>query len=458
MAMKKGKAALMRAVSELKNTDYSREPELNSIYQRLSHGRKQFSEIFEKNIKAVMQISSLDLTMQHQTDKIIEIANKVTKATETIFGAAAGHASNQHEELTNTIIRVSEDTDAVYRKIDAGQNELTSIRELSEQTISISRQMQADMDELINIINQISNVISGIDSISMQTNLLALNASVEAARAGEAGKGFSVVANEIRALAEDTQKMTRNMGSFVDNMKNASRQSINSSTSTIESLASMAEKISNVWELNSDSQRYISGVNESISSIAAVSEEISSSMTEMENQLKDCTDFMRQVGQDLQQATEPVVDIEKILDTTAKQMGDMTKDAFFHLENEEFAEYMQNAISSHHTWLDNLKKMVSTKELIPLQLDSSKCGFGHFYYAMTPDIPGVLPIWEGLGAKHRKFHTYGIAVINALNKGDYSEADRLYWEAENYSRELLSDMERIVQLSIEKSNDNSNDK
>ena len=172
-------------------------------------------------------------------------------------------------------------------------------------------------------------------------------------------------------------------------------------------------------------------------------------MTEMENQLKDSTDFMRQVGQDLQQATEPVVDIEKILDTTAKQMGDMTKDPFFHLENEEFAGYMKNAISSHHTWLDNLKKMVNTRAIIPLQLDSSKCGFGHFYYAMTPDIPSVVPIWEGLGAKHRKFHTYGTAVINALNKGDYSESERLYWEAENYSRELIADMERIVQLTTE---------
>ena len=447
MAMKKGKAALMRAVSELKNTDYSREPELNSIYQRLSHGRKQFSEIFEKNIKAVMQISSLDLTMQHQTDKIIEIANKVTKATETIFGAAAGHASNQHEELTNTIIRVSEDTDAVYRKIDAGQNELTSIRELSEQTISISRQMQADMDELINIINQISNVISGIDSISMQTNLLALNASVEAARAGEAGKGFSVVANEIRALAEDTQKMTRNMGSFVDNMKNASRQSINSSTSTIESLASMAEKISNVWELNSDSQRYISGVNESISSIAAVSEEISSSMTEMENQLLESTEFMRNVGRELKQAIEPVVVIEETLDNSIKKMGAMSKDAFYRIRNDEFIKYMNAAISAHQTWLSNLKKIADTRTVTPLQLDSSKCGFGHFYYAMTPDIPGVLPIWQELGSKHKKFHTYGSVVINAVKNNEYGKAAQVYREAETYSRELIADMEKIVQLA-----------
>ena len=53
MAMKKKKSVLMKAVSELKSTDYSQEPDLNGIYQRLLKGRKQFAEVFEKNINAV---------------------------------------------------------------------------------------------------------------------------------------------------------------------------------------------------------------------------------------------------------------------------------------------------------------------------------------------------------------------------------------------------------------------
>ena len=446
MAIGKKKKVLMQAVSKLKAADYSADPELNSIYERLSDGRKQFAELFDKNIKAVMQISSLDLTMQYQTDKIIDISQQVTNATETIFGAAAGNAGNQHEELAHTIVDVSGETDEVYQKIEAGQKELTSIKELSEQTIEASKEMQQNMDELFNIINHISGIISGIGNISMQTNLLALNASVEAARAGEAGKGFSVVANEIRELSQETQQLTSGMEDFVKSMREASQKSIESANGTIDSLASMSDRIKNVWALNDESQAAVSRINDSVSNLAAVSQEISSSMTEMQNQLRESSDFMRTVGDDLRKATEPVVDIEKILDQTVRQMGDMSHDAFYHLENAEFAQYMRSAISSHNTWLNNLKKMVYSQQVSPLQLDSAKCGFGHFYHAITPDIPDILPIWNALGPKHQKFHKYGASVINAINSGRYTEAEQIYREAETYSRSLIADMNKILQV------------
>ena len=446
------RTALTRAVSELKETDYSREPELNGIYHRLSKGRKQFAEVFEKNIKAVMQISSLDLMLQHQTEKIIEISRNVAKATETIFGTSSegalmsGQTKNQHEDLTNTIIKVSSDTDEVYKKMEAGQEELTTIRELSNQTIGISEEMQRDMDELLQVINRMSEVIAGIDTISLQTNLLALNASIEAARAGEAGRGFAVVANEIRELAEETQKLTGNMGDFVEGIKSASQKSADSAAHTIDALGMMTEKIGHVWELNSESQQHVSKVNESISSIAAVSEELSSSMTEMENQLIDSTNFMREVGLELKKSAEPVVDIEKTLDESVKQMGIMTEDAFYHMENTEFAKYVSNAITAHQTWLSNLEKMVAERVVIPLQLDSTKCGFGHFYHAMTPKIPEILPTWIALGAKHKRFHKFGEGVIEAIRKEDYFMAEQIYREARDYSQGLIADMKYMLQM------------
>lgn len=442
---------LVKSISELRDDNYAGEPELSIMYQRLVHNRDQFAEIFEKNIKAVMQISSLDLTVQHETDKILEISHNVAKATEVIFGASGEHSelegNNSLEQLTNTIIRVSEETEEVYQKIEKGQQELTSIRDLSAQAIEVSKEMRKDMDELLDVINNMNEVIAGIESISMQTNLLALNASIEAARAGKAGRGFAVVADEIRALAEQTQKLTGDMGEFVEGIRGASQKSAGSTTNTIDALGTMTEKIGNVWELNDENQRHVSKVSESVTSLAAVSEEISSTMAEMENQLRNSTDFMREIGNELMKATEPVVEIEETLDSAVKQMGQMSNDSFFHMKNAEFCRYVQNAINAHRGWIKNLEKMVRERVIVPLQLDSSKCGFGHFYYSITPEIPGIHEIWDGLAEKHQKFHGFGSDVINALFNEDYVKAEQVCRAAEEYSRELIADMEKMLQIA-----------
>ena len=447
---------LIKAVSELKSEDYSKEPELNEIYNRLTKARQEFAEIFEKNIKAVMQISSLDLTMQYQTEQIMDISRKVSKAAETIFGTATGNSmftgahNNQHEELAHTITHIASETAEVNEKIESCQSDLTDIRDLSTQTIEISRKMQRDMDNLSEIIGRINEVITGIESISLQTNLLALNASIEATRAGEAGRGFAVVADEIRTRAGQTQTLTGNMGNFVEEIVSSSRKSVKSAAGTIQALESMTNKIENVWLLNNQNHQHVTKVNDSISSIAAVSEEISSSMTEMENQLHDSTDFMQNVGHDLKKATEPVVDIEKTLDDTVRKMGSLSEDPFFHLEYAEFAKHISNAITAHQGWLRNLKNMVKQRSIVPLQLDSSKCGFGHFYHAMTPRTPEIRQLWEGLGKKHERFHQFGGEAIHALKRGNYSDAEAVYNQADLYSRELIADLERIRQIALER--------
>lgn len=446
---------LVKSVANLQKDDYSASPDLQDIYQRLENGRRQFAEIMEKNINAVMQISSLDLMMHHEVEEILKISNSVAAATEMIFGtstgtaAAGGNGASSHEALTNTIIQVSEDTEEVYQKIEEGQKELTAIRDLSEQTMRVSQEMQKDMEELFEVINRMNEVIAGIDAISLQTKLLALNASIEAAHAGSMGRGFAVVADEIRGLAEETQKLTSSMGEFVENIKGASQKSSSSTKNTMGALGSMAERIENVWALNDENQKRVSHVSESVTSLAAVSEEITSSMTEMENQLRNSTDFMQEIGNEMKKTADPVVEIEKTLDDALKQMGSMSEDVFYHLENYEFCKYMRSAITAHHNWLENLRKMVLSKNVIPLQLDSSKCGFGHFYYSVTPRIPGVQQIWEQLGPKHEKFHGYGSQVIKALFEEDYRKAEQLYQEAKDYSRGLIADMEKILQIAEE---------
>lgn len=462
MLFGKNKSDLVQSVATLENVDYSKQPALGDIYKRISSGRIEFEKAFSNDIQAVMEISSLELALKHHAKNMSDLSNDVAAATSIISDAAAesstiaGQVNEQHEELTNTIIEASEETDNVHKAIESSQEELTAVKKLSDQTIDVSKEMQADMNELLNVINQMNEVISGINSISNQTNLLALNASIEAARAGEAGRGFAVVADEIRSLAEETQKLTDKMGTFVEGIKTASQKTNNSTTQTIEVLNTMTEKIVAVWELNDKNQQHLAKVNDNISSLAAVSEEISSSMSEMEAQaqrieeqcltLKDDTHSMRDTITEMEHVTAPISGIEKTLDNAARIMGGMTKDPFYDLTNQEFAKYVESAIKAHGTWLAKLKDMVDSRTILPLQQDSSKCGFGHFYYAITPKNPELVAIWKPMEQKHKKFHSFGSDAIKAIFNEDYSRADAIYKEAAKYSEDLISDMKKLLAI------------
>lgn len=462
--MKIGKGNQMeqyiQSISKLEQADYQRAGgTVADLYNRLVRNRKNFEDVLQKNMSALMQISALDLTLQHHTNKLTEICNSVADATRAIHSASenttqvAVAVSGQHEELTNTIIAVSEESGNVYKKIEKGQKQLTQIRKLSSNTISSSKEMHHDMDMLSEVINRMNEVIEDINSISSQTNLLSLNASIEAARAGEAGKGFAVVADEIRNLAEETQQLTRHMGEFVEGVKEASVKSVESVANTIDSLHSMTELINDVWSLNEENQKHVAKITDSISSLAAVSEEISSSMMELEAQegeiqgechiLQEHAELLRQISDSTKSAAKPVGTIETELEGATGLLGVMSNDPLMSIEKSEFCGYLDRAIDAHQKWLDNLHKIVTTKVIFPLQINDKKCGFGHFYYSITPQYPQIKKLWEGLGTKHKQFHQYGSQIIQALLDEDTAKAERLYEEAVKFSKELITDLEAM---------------
>ena len=462
--MKKNKQEeMLLSLSQMANVNYSSEsPQLAQIYARLAKGRSQYQGIMADIFKCLMQISSLDLSLSHYSDHLQEISDSVASATKVIYSSAqdaasaAASVSKQHEELTNTIIDASEASTSVYQKIDEGQQELTEIKDLSDETIESSQELKQDMDQLSGIISQMNEVVDGINSISSQTNLLALNASIEAARAGEAGRGFAVVAEEIRKLAEETQKLTANMANFVSEIRNASAKSIKSADTTIGALGTVTDKINHVWSLNEDSRQHLERITGNISSLAAVSEEISSSMIELEDRaasidqqcgvLQDDTDDLKQHGQDISHIVSPLQSIEEALDESAKVMGTMAVDPFYQLERKDFMEHIDNAITAHKNWLGNLEQIVREKTILPLQIDDKKCGFGHFYHAIVPTSPDIQAIWKPLGEKHKTFHSYGKQAIDALFAQDYDKAQSVYQEALKYSETLIHDLEQIKQL------------
>ena len=87
--------------------------------------------------------------------------------------------------------------------------------DISDRRVAVTQTLQA-MSSVEEVSDRIANIVTSINQIAEQTNLLALNAAIEAARAGEAGRGFSVVADEVRGLAQRSGESAREIGQLVE--------------------------------------------------------------------------------------------------------------------------------------------------------------------------------------------------------------------------------------------------
>jgi methyl-accepting chemotaxis protein len=142
--------------------------------------------------------------------------------------------STAMQQLSLAVTDVSKSTQKTNRQsIEPSKLKENMKRDdLADQNIKLLVQLISDSDKVIislkDEVNQISTLLNVNTSFAAQTNLLALNAVIEAARAGEAGRGFSVVADEVRALANRSQESTVEISKLVEVKNQSATKSVDS--------------------------------------------------------------------------------------------------------------------------------------------------------------------------------------------------------------------------------------
>jgi methyl-accepting chemotaxis protein len=293
-------------IGQLADNTNSMKHSLRELIKQLKESSEHTAETSEQLAVSADQSNQTSVVITESIQAVAEgaadQAEMVTESTEALDEVAQGV-----QQIAEASATISEKASSTLNKAQTGKE---SVEKNITQMNTIQQSVQ-NSDELTKSLivrsQDIVKILEVITSIADQTNLLALNAAIEAARAGEHGKGFAVVADEVRKLAEESQRSSQEIASIVTIIQEEIEQTSESMNAVMNEVESGVLIANNSRELFMEILELTYDVSDNITNMSATSEEISAGAEEVSasfNQIATITKNTKANTQEVAAASE----------------------------------------------------------------------------------------------------------------------------------------------------------
>ncbi len=201
----------------------------------------------------------------------------------------------------------------------------------------------------------------------------------------------------------------------------------------------------------------INNINVSIQGVKNAAQAISAATESSSENAKTLSKMAKNIHDDSAQSvtfTKPDSEIDdKLSGITATPYAGLPTGNHA-LSNADFNESLNKAQLSHQSWMENLKKIVEENTILPLQTHSTKCAFGHFYYALPVSNALINTQWQQIAPLHKDLHDTGAEVIEAVRVGNIEKAEILCQKAENFSTQII-DLMKAISVKVDQMTQNN---
>jgi len=231
-------------------------------------------------------------------------------------------------EMTATVAEVAQSTSAAADSAKDADNYAANGNRIVIDSISSMSQLSEQIQKTAQVIGFLSNesqsigrVLDVIKSIAEQTNLLALNAAIEAARAGEQGRGFAVVADEVRTLAQRTQKSTQEIEAMIATLQKGVKEAVNAMEVGIKQVDDANNKANEAGQALKEIVASVDNIAELNAHIATAAEEQSSVAESINRSIIAISDITDDSTRSAHELSESVINLTKLASSMRNQVS-----------------------------------------------------------------------------------------------------------------------------------------